>query len=128
MEIRRNLRRCHNSSAAAPPFHSAVRRHPLSRNPFSRCHLHPLPAPDAALGRLNTSVVAAVVGNTYSSEPRVSNPEAPDEVYKSLDIVGEGENWWETVKLHKLIWLIMIFNSIAKGRHKKLAFLVTTEN
>ncbi|KAK3037934.1 hypothetical protein RJ639_031825 [Escallonia herrerae] len=29
--------------------------------------------------------------------------EVPDEVYKSLDAVGEGENWWEAVELQKLI-------------------------
>lgn len=23
--------------------------------------------------------------------------EVPDEVYKSLDAVGEGENWWEVI-------------------------------
>ncbi|KAJ4836170.1 Plant intracellular Ras-group- LRR protein 6 [Turnera subulata] len=30
-------------------------------------------------------------------------PEVPDEVYKSLDAVGEGEKWWEAVELQKLI-------------------------
>nr|XP_043627427.1 plant intracellular Ras-group-related LRR protein 6 [Erigeron canadensis] len=29
--------------------------------------------------------------------------EVPDEIYKSLDAVGEGENWWEAVELQKLI-------------------------
>ncbi|KAF7141420.1 hypothetical protein RHSIM_Rhsim06G0196800 [Rhododendron simsii] len=29
--------------------------------------------------------------------------EVPNEVYKSLDAVGEGENWWEAVELQKLI-------------------------
>ncbi|KAI3682034.1 hypothetical protein L2E82_50345 [Cichorium intybus] len=29
--------------------------------------------------------------------------EVPDEAYKSLDAVGEGENWWEAVELQKLI-------------------------
>lgn len=29
--------------------------------------------------------------------------EVPEEVYKSLDAVGEGENWWEAVELQKLI-------------------------
>lgn len=29
--------------------------------------------------------------------------EVPDDVYKSLDAVGEGENWWEAVELQKLI-------------------------
>ncbi|KAD4178959.1 hypothetical protein E3N88_27550 [Mikania micrantha] len=29
--------------------------------------------------------------------------EVPDEVYKSLDSIGEGENWWEAVELQKLI-------------------------
>ncbi|KAL4554159.1 hypothetical protein LXL04_039721 [Taraxacum kok-saghyz] len=29
--------------------------------------------------------------------------EVPDEVYKSMDAVGEGENWWEAVELQKLI-------------------------
>lgn len=29
--------------------------------------------------------------------------EVPDQVYKSLDAVGEGENWWEAVELQKLI-------------------------
>ncbi|KAI3755799.1 hypothetical protein L1987_55605 [Smallanthus sonchifolius] len=29
--------------------------------------------------------------------------EVPDEVYKSLDSVGESENWWEAVELQKLI-------------------------
>ncbi|KVI02233.1 Leucine-rich repeat-containing protein [Cynara cardunculus var. scolymus] len=29
--------------------------------------------------------------------------EVPDQLYKSLDAVGEGENWWEAVELQKLI-------------------------
>ncbi|XVE50318.1 hypothetical protein DITRI_Ditri01bG0152400 [Diplodiscus trichospermus] len=29
--------------------------------------------------------------------------DVPAEVYRSLDAVGEGENWWETVELQKLI-------------------------
>lgn len=29
--------------------------------------------------------------------------ELPDEVYRSLDAVGDGEKWWEAVELHKLI-------------------------
>ncbi|KAL3820954.1 hypothetical protein ACJIZ3_006859 [Penstemon smallii] len=29
--------------------------------------------------------------------------EVPDEVYKSLDAVGDGEKWWEAVELQKLI-------------------------
>ncbi|KAK9077499.1 hypothetical protein SSX86_005836 [Deinandra increscens subsp. villosa] len=29
--------------------------------------------------------------------------EVPDEVYKSLDAIAEGENWWEAVELQKLI-------------------------
>lgn len=29
--------------------------------------------------------------------------EVPDDVYKSLDAVGDGENWWEAVELQKLI-------------------------
>ncbi|RVW93111.1 Plant intracellular Ras-group-related LRR protein 6 [Vitis vinifera] len=29
--------------------------------------------------------------------------EVPDEVYRSLDAIGEGEKWWEAVELQKLI-------------------------
>ncbi|KAF6155804.1 hypothetical protein GIB67_039135 [Kingdonia uniflora] len=33
----------------------------------------------------------------------MSAREVPNEIYRNLDTVGEGENWWEAVELQKLI-------------------------
>ncbi|KAB5534638.1 hypothetical protein DKX38_017724 [Salix brachista] len=43
-----------------------------------------------------------------------SHREVPEEVYKILDAVGEGEKWWENVELQKLILAHNSIESIKK--------------
>ncbi|KAJ9551522.1 hypothetical protein OSB04_015567 [Centaurea solstitialis] len=58
------------------------------------------------IGDLDKSMERLLKAARASGSSNLSNrslKEVPDQVYKSLDAVGEGENWWEAVELQKLI-------------------------